>query len=77
MAGLLLKNVPPELHAGLKRRAARNRRSLTQEAIAILESALRDETRRPTLEEIRRWRVRGEKPLTDAFLRRAIRQGRS
>ena len=77
MAGLLLKNVPPEVHAGLKRRAARNRRSLNQEAIAILESALQDETKRPTLEEIRKWQVRGTKPLTGAFLRRAIRQGRS
>ena len=76
MAGLLLKNIPPELHAELKRRAARNRRSLTQEAIAILETSLQEETRRPTLEEIKRWQVHGAKPLTDALLRRARRQGR-
>ncbi len=77
MAALLLKNMPPKLHAGLKRRAERNRRSLTQEAFAILEAALQAETSRPTLEQIRKWRVRGAKPLSDAFLSRAIRQGRA
>lgn len=56
---MLLKNVPPEVHTRLKRRAARTRRSLNQEATAILKSALRDETKRPTLEEIRKWQVRG------------------
>jgi plasmid stability protein len=77
MAALLLKNMPAEMHAGLKRRAERNRRSLTQEAFAILEAALQADASRPTLEEIRRWQVRGARPLTDAFLRRAIRRGRS
>lgn len=77
MAALLLKNIPPELHAGLKRRAERNRRSLTQEAFAILEAAIHAEAGRPTLAEIRQWRVRGATPLTDAFLRSSIQRGRT
>lgn len=77
MAALLLKNIPPELHRGLKRRAERNRRSLTQEAFAILEAAIHAEAGRPTLAEIRQWRVRGTTPLTDAFLRSSIQRGRA
>jgi plasmid stability protein len=35
---LVIKNLPPELHERLKRRAAQNHRSLTKEAIAVLEA---------------------------------------
>ena len=37
MATITLKNLPDELHARLKKRAARNRRSLNNEVIACLE----------------------------------------
>src|SRR5207249_1298459 len=37
MAGLLIKELPKELHRKLKRRAEANRRSLSSEAITILE----------------------------------------
>jgi plasmid stability protein len=40
MPDLLIRNVPPELHARLKAAAAAHRRSLTQEAIQIIESNL-------------------------------------
>ena len=40
MATLTLKSLPDDLHARLKERAARNRRSLNREAIACLEDAL-------------------------------------
>lgn len=40
MASLLIRNLPPELHARLKASAAANRRSLTQEAILIVERGL-------------------------------------
>lgn len=40
MATLYLRSIPPAIHERLKERAKRNRRSLTQEAIAILEEAL-------------------------------------
>lgn len=39
-ATITLKNVPPDLHRSLKESAARNKRSLNQEAIHILESSL-------------------------------------
>ena len=37
MASLTLKDIPKRLHQQLKERAARNRRSLSQEALACLE----------------------------------------
>lgn len=42
MAGttITLKNVPPELHRSLKESAKRHKRSLNQEAIHFLETAL-------------------------------------
>lgn len=39
MASLTLKDIPGTLHERLKERAARNRRSLSQEALACLEAA--------------------------------------
>lgn len=77
MAALLIKDLPADLHKQLKRRAESNHRSMTKEAMAILEAALKAEQKRPTLEQIDRWRVRPRKPLTEAFLRQAKRTGRS
>lgn len=37
MSAILLKDVPPHLHTWLKREAARNRRSMHQQALACLE----------------------------------------
>jgi len=37
---ITLKNVPPDLHRSLKASAQRNKRSLNQEAIHVLESSL-------------------------------------
>lgn len=76
MPGLLIKDVPKDLHDQLRRRAAQNHRSATKEALAILEAALTNSPPRPTIEEIRRWQVRPKKPLTDAFLKRAKSWGR-
>jgi antitoxin FitA len=39
MASLTLKDIPPVLHERLRQRASRNRRSLSQEALACLELA--------------------------------------
>jgi plasmid stability protein len=39
MANVTIRNVPEELHAALKERARRNRRSLNEEVLALLESA--------------------------------------
>jgi plasmid stability protein len=42
MAALVIKNLPESLHRRLKARARRNHRSLTKEAIAILEAGASD-----------------------------------
>jgi plasmid stability protein len=40
MATLVIKNFPDDLHARLKEQAQRHRRSLTKEAVTLLESGL-------------------------------------
>jgi hypothetical protein len=40
MAGLLIKDLPKDLHRNLRARATANRRSLSSEAITILETVL-------------------------------------
>lgn len=76
MPGLLIKDLPDDLHAELKRRASTHRRSLSSEAVTILETALREPAGPPTLEEIERLRVVGRRPLTQEMLDRARREGR-
>jgi plasmid stability protein len=76
MAGLLIKDVPRDLHRKLKARAAVNRRSLSGEALTILESALDDRSGPMTIAEIDRLRTRGRRPLTDAILERARKRDR-
>jgi plasmid stability protein len=76
MAGLLIKDLPGDLHRKLKTRAAANRRSLSAEAMTILESALDDRAGPPPLEDIDRMRLKGARPLTQAILDRARRDRR-
>jgi len=40
MTGLLIKDFPPELHRKLKESAARSNRSMTRQAMVLLEQAL-------------------------------------
>lgn len=40
MPGLLIKDFPPELHRKLKEEADRHHRSMTRQALALLEAAL-------------------------------------
>lgn len=40
MPGLLIKNLPPEVHRRLKDQASAHHRSMVQEALTILESGL-------------------------------------
>jgi hypothetical protein len=81
MATVTLKNVPDELLRLLKREAKHNRRSLNQEALARLEASVAAPGRngRQAVQTLRRLhgRLRGQPPLTDAFLRRAKNDGRS
>ena len=71
MPALLIKEIPREVHEWLKREAERNRRSMTQQTIVVLE------------ERMRRFRpVRFPPPvqtrtiLTAEFIDRAKREGR-
>ena len=73
MASLLIRNLPPELHRRLKEQAARHHRSMTREAIALIEEALGStgavrEAPPP---------YRGEFDLTDDFVEEAKRSDRS
>ena len=81
MATVTLKNVPKELLAALKEQAAQNRRSLNQEALLRLESSLGPPppSSADKLKVIRRIqrRLAAVKPVTDVFLDRAKREGRS
>lgn len=82
MSTLTLKNVPEDLHRRLKERAARNRRSVEDEALRCLDEAvaappLDDEA---FLEEVRLSRealaARGVW-ITPESIREAIEQGRA
>ena len=77
MPGLLIKEVPVELHRRLKERAAANRRSLRREVLVILEEAVAEPAGPPTLEEIDALRVRGTRPLGVELLERARALGRA
>ena len=52
MTDVLVRDVPDDLLAYLKERAAANRRSLQQEVLIILESAVREDTRRLSAKQI-------------------------
>lgn len=77
MASLTLKDIPADLHEKLKRRAARNRRSLSQEALACLEQATAGEPVDPreVLVQARRLRA-GVKQVKSDELRAWIGRGR-
>jgi len=47
---LSIKNVPDELAAQIKKRAAKNHRSMQGELVAILESAVKDDKQMSPLE---------------------------
>ena len=76
MAGLLIKELPNHLHTRLKARAALHRRSMSREALVILEQALGDRAGPPTLAEIDVLRVQGARPLTQDILNEALNSGR-
>jgi len=72
MTGLAIKKLPSALHQRLKQRAARNHRSMTKEAIAVLEDALGAETATSKAAPP----FKGRFALTDRFLDKAKRAGR-
>jgi plasmid stability protein len=77
MASLTLKDIPPGLHEQLRQRAVRNRRSLSQEALACLEQATTGERVDVDrlLAQARRLRV-GVTRVSQRDLRAWVTQGR-
>ena len=86
MASLVLKNVPRQLHQRLKVEAVRNRRSMTQQAIVLLETSLGAAAARtpslkaadfPPAQKLMDPATGKPTLLTQPMLRRAIREGRA
>lgn len=71
MAALVLKNLPDRIHKRLKEEAARNRRSMGQQAILILEQALLP---LPPLRPFKAFETK--RPFTHEWLMKAMREGR-
>jgi hypothetical protein len=74
MPGLLIRDLPDDLHQKLKERAARNRRSLAKETLVILETALRDMSAMESPEPPTPYK--GHFQLTDEWINQAKREGR-
>lgn len=72
MPRFVTKDLPKDLHRKLKKQAARHRRSMTKEALALLEQGLGAPKRRPGAVPP----FKGRFALTDSFLARARRDGR-
>lgn len=84
MASLTLKNLPDELLEALRAAAARDRRSLTQETIHLLEDALRRREEPPSAASVeaqvaawRRIAGRWESDLEAEEERAQVAEGRS
>ncbi len=73
MPGLLIKNVPPQLARKLKALAAQHQRSMTKEALVLLENAV------DTATVPKEWPApfKGKLPMTAAVVNRGKRLGRS
>jgi len=75
MAALLIKNLPPALHESLRARAERNRRSMTQEVLTIIERTLNGaEPMVPPVPSFRTFKPR--KPIPPRLIETIIREAR-
>lgn len=72
MPALVIKDLPAELHRRLKEEASQHHRSMTQEAIFILEQGLHRVRPIPAFKT-----YRGAFPLTNEFVNNAKREGRA
>ena len=72
MPALVIKDLPVELHRRLKDDAVRHHRSMTQQAIVILEQGLHRVRAIPPFKA-----YRGSFPLTNEFINAAKREGRA
>lgn len=79
MPAITLKALPGPLHRQLKARAARNKRSLNQEVIAVLEDAVAPSKRidvEAMIAETRRFRASLNFTITPEEIDRLKREGR-
>ena len=72
MPALVIKDLPAALHRRLKNDAAQHHRSMTQQAIVILEQGLHRVRPTPAFKA-----YRGSFPLTNEFINAAKRAGRA
>ena len=72
MPALVIKNLPVELHRRLKEDAVNHHRSMTQQAIVILEHGLQRVRAIPPFNA-----YKGAFPLTNEFINAAKREGRA
>ena len=72
MPDILIKNVPNETHKKLKEMAQYHHRSMTKEALAVLEEAAAHYSAPPLPAP-----VKGHFPITKNWLKKAVKEGRS
>jgi hypothetical protein len=75
MPSILIKDVPKEIHAWLKREADRNRRSMMQEALVVFEERMAG-TFRPVAKMTYDRPARTRKAVSTEWVVGAIREGR-
>ncbi len=75
MPALLIKDVPKEIHAWLKREAERNRRSMTQEALIVFEERMAG-TFRPVPKMAYDRSARTRQAVSTEWVVGALREGR-
>jgi plasmid stability protein len=79
MAAITLKNIPPDLHRALKKRAEEHHRSLNREIIATLRGASnqgRAVEPAPLIREARALRKKFKRQISPAEIKAWIRRGR-
>ena len=74
MATLVIKDLPAELHRRLKEEAQKAHRSMTREAIYLLEAGLKESRSVSAAQEIPA-PYEGSKPLTDKLIHQWKRKG--
>lgn len=75
MSTLVVKNLPDELHERLRERAQRNHRSVTKEAIMLLEQGILAPTARRPIKLPPPIKLKGG-PVTTEWIEAAIAEGR-
>jgi antitoxin FitA len=79
VASITLKSLPPSLHRALKLRAARHKRSLNKEVIAVLEETIAPERKidvEAMIEKARKFRASLKFEVNPAEINKLKRQGR-